>query len=235
MSSSKLPLLPLVHPLVLLPASRISLPVPTKVGEALLSLIDNSDSLPIVAAVPTSSTNQLAEWATAARVLRLVKPPARNPRQPYLVSLHGLTRVQLKSPLPVLDASSILLTHDITYPPTENLPTREVVDKFKTAALRLLDRLARDSVQQARKDGYHKIAGMLEDITDARAAWMADVLAGTVGGEYEDRLGKLQSCLVMFQTTRDSGHCVGQACARRELALQFDKAAELVALLAFVR
>ncbi|KDQ24068.1 hypothetical protein PLEOSDRAFT_1048574 [Pleurotus ostreatus PC15] len=193
MSSSKLPVLPLVHPLVLLPASRISLPVPTKVGEALLSLIDNSDSLPIVAAVPTSSTNQLAEWATAARVLRLVKPPARNPRQPYLVSLHGLTRVQLKAPLPILDASSVLLAHDITYPPTENLPTREVVDKFKTAALRLLDRLARDSVQQARKDGYHKIAGMLEDITDARAAWMADVLAGTVGGEYEDRLAILST------------------------------------------
>ncbi|KAJ8508824.1 hypothetical protein ONZ45_g8946 [Pleurotus djamor] len=194
MSSSRLPLLPLVHPLILLPASRIALPVPTNVGEALLTLIDNSDSLPIVAAVPTSNASQLAGFGTAARVLRLVKPPARNPRQPYLVSLHGLTRIQLKTPIPQLDSSSnVLTTHDIVYPPAETVPPKDVVDKFKAAALRLLDRLARDSVQQARKDGYHKIAGMLEDITDARAPWMADVLVGSVGGDYEDRLAILSS------------------------------------------
>ncbi|KAL0952321.1 hypothetical protein HGRIS_006603 [Hohenbuehelia grisea] len=206
--ASRLPILPLVHPLILLPASRISLPIPTHIGEALLALIDNSDSLPLVAAVPTSGTApRLAEWGTAARVLRLVKPPARNPRQPYLVSLHGLSRVQLSSPIPSLSASHTnitnpddviseparLIVHDVIHPPQEASPPHPEVEKFKAASLRLLDRLSRDSVQQSRKDGYAKIAGMLEDVSDARAPWMADVLVGSVGGEFEDRLAILST------------------------------------------
>jgi ATP-dependent Lon protease len=126
-------------------------------------------------------------------VLRLVKPPARNPRQPYLVSLHGLTRVRLihlsKRKLSGDDLASMPI-HDVEYPPTEKVPSPEVVEKFKQSALRLLDRLAKDSVQQTRKDGYNKIASMLDDITDSRTPWMADVLIGSVNGEYNDKLGK---------------------------------------------
>src|SRR4051812_3658041 len=102
MATSKLSVLALPHPLILLPAARFTIPVSKEIGETLMTLIEESDTLPIVAAVPitnqiTSTTTDptLSEWGTAARVLRLVKPPARNPRQPYLVSLHGLTRVRL--------------------------------------------------------------------------------------------------------------------------------------------
>lgn len=172
------------------------MPVSKDLGESILALIEESDALPVVAAIPITnsvpSEPVLADWGTAARVLRLVKPPARNPRQPYLVSLHGLTRVRLltpKSELPPGLVSAPLTLHDIEYPSSEKVPSREVVDKFKQSALRLLDRLARDSVQQTRKDGYHKIAGMLDDITDARAPWMADILVGTINGEYNDKLG----------------------------------------------
>ena len=200
MYSSKLPIIALPHPLILLPASRFTMPVSREIGEALLSLIDESDTLPIVAAIPI--TNQptspnteplLAEWGTAARVLRLVKPPARNSRQPYLVSLHGLTRVRLihtsKHNLSSEDLLRIPM-HGVEYPPTEKVPSRETANKFKQSALRLLDRLAKDSLQQSRKEGYHKIASMLEDITDARTPWMADVLIGSVNGEYADKLGE---------------------------------------------
>jgi ATP-dependent Lon protease len=30
---------------------------------------------------------------------------------------------------------------------------------------------------------------MLEDVTDARAAWMADILVGTVNASFTDKLG----------------------------------------------
>ncbi|PPQ80330.1 hypothetical protein CVT25_003613 [Psilocybe cyanescens] len=201
MATSKLPILGLPHPLILLPASRFTMPVSKEIGETLLSLIEESDALPIIAAIPINSSSTspntdppLAEWGTAARVLRLVKPPARNPRQPYLVSLHGLTRVRLINMSQKKLTGDDLLrmpTHDIEYPPTEKVPTPEAVEKFKQSALRLLDRLAKDSVQQSRKEGYNKIASMLDDIADAKTPWMADVLIGSVNGEYSDKLAIL--------------------------------------------
>ncbi|KAF8154154.1 Lon protease C-terminal proteolytic domain-containing protein [Crassisporium funariophilum] len=141
----------------------------------LLALIEESDALPIVAAIPITSPSTstadpdpaLSEWGTAVRVLRLVKPPARNPRQPYIVTLHGLTRVRLiHMSTKQLSAEDLLHmpVHDVEYPPTE---------------------------KQSRKEGYHKISSMLDDITDARTPWMADVLVGSVNGEYSDKLAIL--------------------------------------------
>jgi len=199
MATSKLPVLVLPHPLILLPVSRFTLPVSKLIGEALLSLIEESDSLPIVAAIPTTSGQSdpgvepsLSEWGTAARVLRLVKPPVRNPRQPYLVSLHGLTRVRLIDSAKKLSADDLLRipVHDVEYPPTEKIPSLEAVEKFKQSALRLFDRLANDSVQQSRREQYHKIASMLDDIAIARTPWMADYLIGSVNGEHADKLGE---------------------------------------------
>jgi ATP-dependent Lon protease len=203
MAKSKLAVLALPNPLILLPASRITFPVSQKIGEAIYTLIDESDALPVIAAVPIINNNtELSEWGTAARVLRLVKPTSRNPRQPYILSLHGLTRVHLitstnpsdfpvPTPVPIPPQDDLVL-HDVEYPPTERTPSREAVDKFKHAGIRLLDRLARDSAQQLRKESYLKIAGMLEDITNARAPGMADVLVGAISGEYSDKLGSLQ-------------------------------------------
>ncbi|KAF9442272.1 ATP-dependent protease La [Macrolepiota fuliginosa MF-IS2] len=215
MATSTLPLLALQHPLVLLPTARFTVPVSKDVGDAIFALIDHSDALPVIAAVPLTQPNSpnlppdsdsatqpqqpfqppLSEWGTAARVLRLVKPPARNPRQPYLVFLHGLTRVRLihihanKDKLQHITTS--LPVFDVEYPSTEAVPSRDTIDRFKQAALRLLDRLARDAVQPARKEGYNKIASMLDGITDARTPWMADVLVGSINTDYADKLAVL--------------------------------------------
>ncbi len=218
MATSTLPVLALSHPLILLPTSRFTIPVSKPVGDAILNLIDQSDALPVIAAVPLTTTPHppdhsqdtqqqqpppLSEWGTAARVLRLIKPPARNPRQPYLVALHGLTRIRLihlhsnKDKLNHLTttAADSLPVLNVEYPPssTEKVPNKESVDRFKQAALRLLDRLARDATQPARKEGYNKIAGMLDDITDARTPWMADVLVGSINTDYADKLGPYRS------------------------------------------
>ncbi|KAJ7695075.1 ATP-dependent protease La [Mycena rosella] len=193
MASSKLPIFPLPHPSILLPGHRITLPVSNQVGEALVALVEESDALPVIAAVPVASDTNLstlAECGTAARILRLVRPPGRNSRQNYLLTLHGLTRIRLLAPY-VPDPDNVFAPRDIQYPPTEKVPSPKVVDTFKQSALRLLDRLARDSGQQIRRDGYHKISGMLEDMTDARAAWMADILVGTVNASFADKLAIL--------------------------------------------
>ncbi|KAG6856051.1 hypothetical protein H0H87_008065 [Tephrocybe sp. NHM501043] len=203
MASSKLPVLVLPHPILLLPTSRFTVPVSQSIGEAILALIDESDALPVLAAVPIvnapsdSTAPVLSEWGTAARVLRMVRPTLRNPRQPYLVSLHGLSRIRLiaasdQNSLPPELAADLSL-QDIEYPPTERIPSRDTVDKFRHSALRLLDRLARDSTQHTRKENYHKIANMLEDITSSRAPWMADVLVGSIDGDYADKLAILST------------------------------------------
>ena len=202
MATSKLSVLALPHPIILLPASRSTLPVAKEIGESLLSIIEESDTLPIVAAIPLTAPStldgvefSLSEWGTAARVLRLVKPPARNPRQPYIVMLHGLTRVRLihtsesKKKLTSDDLLHMPVL-DVEYAPPEKLPSHEGVEKFKQSALRLLDRLAKDSPQQSRKEGFHKLTNMLDDTADARIPWMADFLIGTVSGEYNDKLGE---------------------------------------------
>jgi len=197
MTTSKLPILVLPHSLILLPASRVTIPVSNEIGEFLLSLIDESDTLPIVAAIPTPNVSpnpgeepSLSEWGTAARVVRLVKPAVRNLRQSYLVSLHGLTRVRFIHSSIKKPSVDVLSTHDVEYPPSEKVPSAEAVDRFKQSALRLLDRLAKDSVQQSRREGYHKIANMLDDIANARTPWMADLLIGSINSEYADKLGE---------------------------------------------
>lgn len=184
MATTRLPILPLPHPLILLPSARASIPVPRSLGEQLLSLIEDSDALPIVAAVPESPEGTaLGEWGTASRVLRLVRQPSS---RSYLLSLQGLTRIKRKSPGNV----QALSLEDVEYPSQDKLPpSKENVERFKQSASRLLERLSRDSVQVSRKEGYAKILAMLEEVQDARAPWMADVLVGTVNVEYEDRLG----------------------------------------------
>ena len=98
-----LPVLPLPYPTILLPAAHITVPVDRELGQALLTLIQESEAQPAVAAIPLLSEprsekdlprlvldgNQdenatvLNEWGVHARITRLVRPSALNPTQPY--------------------------------------------------------------------------------------------------------------------------------------------------------
>ena len=195
MAPSVLHLLTVQPPAILLPTSRLTLPVNSDVGDALIDLVDSSDSLPVVAVVPLSppldnAAPALAEWGTAARVLRIAKPPTRSSNQPYLISLHGLARIKPLQPHPHNPPlSNSLPSFQVQYLPIDKVPNRETIARFKQAALRLLDRLSRDALQSARKESYIKIAIMLEDIADARIPWMADVLIGSTDNDYNDKLG----------------------------------------------
>ncbi|KAK7441801.1 hypothetical protein VKT23_016463 [Stygiomarasmius scandens] len=149
---TELPVLPLPYPYILLPASRVTIPLPSDVGEALLALVEKSDTLPIVAAVPAtnaSSQPSFARYGTAARVLRLVQPPStsRRNKQPqiYLASLHGLTRVCLEGgydqELQVLrqpvtpSQRPNLAIQPISYPSTAQITDTKGTDTSDTTAV----------------------------------------------------------------------------------------------------
>jgi len=57
------------------------------------------------------------------------------------------------------------------------------------AALRLLDRFARDALQQARKEGYIKIATVFKDLADARTFWTANILIASIDTDCNDKSG----------------------------------------------
>ncbi|KAJ8074775.1 hypothetical protein PM082_019100 [Marasmius tenuissimus] len=245
---TNIPVLPLPYPLVLLPGARLTIPISQDIGEALLNLLERTQNLPVVAAIPAIPPNEnekgnsLPEYATATRILRLVRPARQMDGEKvamYLASVHGLTRVKLEEPY---DANRALLspnTHSkgqlemrvVSYPPPHSLDQeqdlialRDAIVKFKTSALKVLGHLIQNSQhQQAKKDAYAKVAAMLEELraplvdedrekdagridenreTLDRAAWMADLLVGSVlpvGGssaesdEWAEKFGLLQS------------------------------------------
>ena len=209
-SSSRLPVLALPYPLILLPTARLTIPISRTLADNLLAILQDSESTqPVLAVIPVPllADSNLANHSSptppqpgpvhgvTARVVRLVRARALSapgtPRHPYLLSLHGLARVRLSQPLDV-DSQTFdsLLECAVTNPTVDKTPPRKTVEAFKDAALRLLDRLAKDSVQLQRKDEWLRIAVMVEEIPDHRSGWMADVLVAAINGDYQDKLGE---------------------------------------------
>ncbi|KAF8440056.1 Lon protease C-terminal proteolytic domain-containing protein [Boletus edulis BED1] len=206
-SAHRLPVLPLPLPFILLPTARLTIPISRALADNILAILDDSDAgqpvlaaIPVpvslepdVAAVPPVTANAPPPThGVAARVIRLARTRIVNspaPRHPYVLHLHGLTRIRLLQPLD-LDPSSLesLPQHAVAYPPADTIPSHETVETFKDTALKLLDRLTKDSVQAQRKDEWLRVASMVEEISDHRAAWMADVLVASVSGQYADKL-----------------------------------------------
>lgn len=198
--STTLPVLPLAQPLILLPTGRITLPVSKTIGEALLALVQESDDQPIVAAVPvTSPDSSLYQWGTASRIVRLIKPPARNTKQPYLLSLTGITRVHIVDDLSS-DVTSGIARLRVEYPRTDGVPSHENVLKFKAAALKLLNQLARDTTQDVKRESLNKVAALVEEVSQVRAAWISDVILSSTNAEYKDKLGTFVTNFVSDST-----------------------------------
>lgn len=208
-TNTTLPIFALPYPLVLLPASRLTISVPKDTEVAFLNLIERADTKtsPIVAVVPITSNTEatLSEWATASRVVRVVQKSVRR-KQPSLVVLHGLSRVRVlddkkDGPLNVFDTPLPILS--IEYAPTENVPSQEAVNEIKQSALRMLHRLGKDDsvLQTSKHEGYAKIAEMVEEITPARVPWLVDILVANINVDYHDKLGEFYSPLYSFIIT----------------------------------
>ncbi|KAI0759131.1 ATP-dependent protease La [Fomes fomentarius] len=193
--STTLPVLTLPNPLVLLPTARLQFSLDEAVGTRLINLVQQSDVQLVIGTVPCISPSVLHPWGTAARVVRIVRPITRSPKRIYHVTLHGLSRIyypDLKSASEV-DANE-LIELSAEYPKPDGPPSPEVIAPFRAAASKLLDSLAQDVTQQSRRDVYVKISHMIEEVSDDRAPWMADVIvAGINKVEYNDKLEYLSA------------------------------------------
>jgi ATP-dependent Lon protease len=201
-SQSRLPLIPLPYPLILLPSARITFPIPNNQADALIRLFDSSIANPVLAAVPfvqQEGTTSLNEWGVTARITRFVRPRAHSD-EPYLLTLNGITRIRLASTSPSaagVDASSSDATVSlprvtVVYPPPDahSPPAPDTVQDFKAAAIRLLERYARDASQSARKrESWARIAHVVDETEPDKAAALADAIVSVVGAEHPDKLG----------------------------------------------
>lgn len=147
----------------------VTVPVNKDAGYPLIGLVDHSDPLPVVVSLSpllTNATLALDNCGIAAGVLGNVRPPKRSLNQACLVSLLAHIKPLQRHPHnPLLFNSSP--SFQVHYLPAHRVPNRETTARFKQAALRLPDRLARDALQPASKRGYIKIVTMLEDIANA--------------------------------------------------------------------
>ena len=201
-SQSRLPLIPLPYPLILLPSARITFPIPNNQADALIRLFDSSIANPVLAAVPFvqhEGTTSLNEWGVTARITRFVRPRAHSD-EPYLLTLNGITRIRLTSTSPstaagasTSDATVPLLSVTVVYPPPDahSPPAPDIVQDFKAAANRLLERYARDASQSARKrESWANIAHVVDETEPDKAAALADGIVSMVGAEHPDKLGE---------------------------------------------
>ncbi|EJD04952.1 ATP-dependent protease La [Fomitiporia mediterranea MF3/22] len=195
----KLPILPLPHPTILLPGVSVSVPLNVDLGQHLAAYVQESSGPAVVAAVPIISPNSsegetpvLNDWGCAARVTRLLRPSALDETEKYIVTLHGLTRVRLAKPLKYKSKKAEdLMSHPVEYPPKESAPGVEVVRAFKAAAFKLLDRLVQDAGRGSRRAGWTRLATMVEEASENRLTWLADIMIWSIVSEYEDRLAYL--------------------------------------------
>lgn len=191
-TSTVLPVLTLPNPTVLLPTARLQLSLDEDVGTRLIELVQRSEVQLVIGTVPCTSPSTIHSWGTAARVVRVVRPISRSSQRMYHVTLHGLSRIHYPDTDSVGPANpNELIELRAEYPKADGTPSPETVAPFRAAASKLLDSLAQDATQQSRRDVYVKISHMIEEVSDDRAPWMADVIvAGINKVEYADKLGE---------------------------------------------
>lgn len=200
--------LPLEHPLVLLPGARVSLSLPDDIADQLVEASNTTSGLTLAATpitIPKSNDGSedliLNEWACTARVLRLVRPSVLSQSDRFVVTVVGRERVRVKltQPFSYFPKGSEshgqrkvqrLPDYTVEYQPAETTPKKEIIADFKGSALKLLDRLVLDADKTSRRDLWKRFATMVEEVSDSRTPWLSDIMVWTVVDNYDDRLGE---------------------------------------------
>jgi hypothetical protein len=169
---------------------------PSIQADALIRLFDSSVANPVLAAVPFvqhEGTTTLNEWGVTARIARFVRPRAHSD-EPFLLTLTGITRIRLTSTSTSTSDASPPLSHvTVVHPPPDahSPPASDIVQEFKTAAIRLLERYAQDASQSVRKrESWARIAHVVDETGQSKAAALADAIVSVVGAEHPDKLGE---------------------------------------------
>ena len=195
MQQPTLPLLVLPFPLVLLPGARATFPLAANIADALIRLVESSPSNPVLAAVPVvqnEGNTFVHKWGVTARITRFVRPRAHSD-EPHLLTLTGIARIRLANLPPAINGPVPLPHIDVSYPPpdTDTPPAADVVQDFKAAAIRLLERFAQDTSQAARKrESWSRIAQLVDETEPQRTAALADAIISAVGAEHADKIGE---------------------------------------------
>ncbi|KAI0632876.1 ATP-dependent protease La [Trametes polyzona] len=211
--SSLIPVLTLPQPLVLLPTARLQTFLDESAGSKLLQLVQRSDSQLVIGTVPCASTSEVYSWGTGARIVRVARTVSRASDKAFQVTLHGLSRLhypdtQSGAPFSPNDLVELVAER----PKSDGPPSQEAVAAFRAAATKLLDHLAQDANQQSRRDVYVKISHMLEEVSNDRTPWMADVIvAGINKLDYNDKLVYLSAAGVNDRLQRATELFVKQA------------------------
>ncbi|KAI0351613.1 ATP-dependent protease La [Trametes cingulata] len=211
--STLFPVLTLPQPLVLLPTARLQTFLDEPAGLKLVELVQRSDAQLVIGTVPCTSTSEVYSWGTGARIVRVVRTVARSSDKAFQVTLHGLTRLHY----PDIHSGAPFSPNDLVElvaerPKADGPPSQEAVAAFRAAATKLLEHLAQDTNQQSRRDVYVKISHMLEEVSDDRTPWMADVIvAGMNKLDYNDKLAYLSAAAVNDRLRRATELFVKQA------------------------
>ncbi|KAI9459929.1 ATP-dependent protease La [Lactarius psammicola] len=193
MAQPTLPLIILPFPLVLLPGARATFPIAANLADALLRLIESSPGNPVLAAVPlvqNEGNTSVNKWGVTARITRFVRPRAHSDES-HLLTLTGIARIRLTDPPQVVNDPLPLPRLDVSHPPhdADSPPAADVVQDFKAAAIRLLERFAQDTSQSARKrESWTRIAQLVDESEPHKAAALADAIIAAVGAEHADKL-----------------------------------------------
>ena len=220
-TQSRLPLIPLPYPLILLPSARLTFPISNNQADALIRLFNSSITNPLFAAVPFvqhDGTTSLHEWGVTARIARFVRPRAQSD-EPYLLTLAGITRIHLTNTSTDTspsanntitgtsgassassDAHPLPRVTVIHSPPdAQSPPASDVVQDFKAGAIRLLERFAQDTSQSARKrESWARIALVVDETEPDKVAALADAIVSAVGAEHVDKLGECQRFFLSY-------------------------------------
>jgi hypothetical protein len=114
----------------------------------------------------------------AARIVRFVRPTPLSPNS-CIVTLAGVTRVKLESPLPSPASLLKVSHHPVQYDVATDKPGRAVdehaAEAFRNAAVRLLDRLDSESKGKGGRVGvdWRRLRAIVEDAEADRTPWVA--------------------------------------------------------------
>jgi len=193
-SNPQLPAIPLPHPQVLLPNGRISLLVSRTVGTHLLSLVEGSSEPAIVAAIPIvtpptgASDPVLSDYGVAAKVVRLGPASGNHSEHAYHLTIAGLSRLRLPHGLHLAADQLNTLTHcTVEYSSSGTMPTRTTLEATKTAAMNLLEKLAKSGP----REGYwSRMVHFVQGMDNSRIVGLADAVTSVVDAEFNDKLGE---------------------------------------------
>ncbi|KIM26616.1 hypothetical protein M408DRAFT_330553 [Serendipita vermifera MAFF 305830] len=207
-TSSALPVLVLTNDIVF-PASQLTISVPRSLAPFLSRIVKNEEGKPaLVAAVPAVNSSpilqiqdaKLSEWGCAARIVRFVRPTPLSPNS-CILTLAGVTRIQLETPLPSPPSLLKLPLHPVQYDITPAKGSHAIdehaAEAFRTSAIRLLDRLNADNKSKGGQTtgvDWRRLRSIVEDSDAERTPWVADILMAVISLiPWEDRLQMLST------------------------------------------